>query len=47
MVNKNFFKFILGFLFIVSIGISAILVGKNLDPGKIEAVKATVSGFFR
>ena len=47
MVNKNFFKFILGFVFIVSIGISTILVGKNLDSGKIEAVKAAVVSFFR
>ena len=47
MVNKNFFKFILGFLFIVSIGISAILVGKNFDPGSAKAIKAAISGFFR
>lgn len=47
MVNKNFFKFILGFIFIVSVGVSAILVGKNLDHGSIETIRAAVSGMFR
>lgn len=47
MINKNFFKFSLGFIFIVSVGVSAILVGKNLDHGSIEAIRAAVSGFFR
>lgn len=47
MINKNFFKFSFGFTFLILIGISAILVGKNLDQSSIEAIKAAIIGMFR
>lgn len=47
MINKNFFKFSFGFIFLISVGIAAILIGKNLDHGSIEAIRAAVISLFR